>query len=98
MTPNDVVLAWDCEAAGIVVTPGERITRRVLGTTDEEATIVGGAVTGLRPTSRGCTKLTTPGPMSRSRLLVKPSAFSSTKCWRLASPKHAVAVTPSAYP
>jgi hypothetical protein len=98
VTRSDLAPLWNCEAAGIIVTPGDRITRRVRGTADEGATIVGGAVTGLRPTSGGCTKLTTPGPMSRSRLMVKPSAFSSTKCWRLGSPKDAVAVTLSACP
>jgi hypothetical protein len=50
---------WDCEAAGLAITPGDFARMRVQGTVQVGATDVSGAVTGLRPSSGGCTNLTT---------------------------------------
>jgi hypothetical protein len=38
---------------------GDRVTMRVRGTVEAGATDVGGAVTGMAPSSGGCTNLTT---------------------------------------
>ena len=51
--------AWDCEAAGLDVTVGDRVALLVRGPVQQGATDVGGAVTGMAPTSGGCTNLTT---------------------------------------
>jgi hypothetical protein len=50
---------WDCEAAGLEVSPGDRVTIQVLGTVEAGATDVGGAVTGMAPLSGNCTNVTT---------------------------------------
>jgi hypothetical protein len=50
---------WDCEAAGLEVSPGDRVTIQVLGTVEAGATDVGGAVTGMAPLSGSCTNVTT---------------------------------------
>jgi hypothetical protein len=50
---------WDCEAAGLVVTSGDQVVLRVQGPVQQGATDVGGAVTGMAPTSGGCLNRTT---------------------------------------
>ena len=50
---------WDCEAAGLPVSSGDRVAMRVQGTVEESAMDVSGVVSGLAPTSGGCTNLTT---------------------------------------
>jgi hypothetical protein len=50
---------WDCQAAGIAVTAGNQVTIQVHGTVEEDATYVGGAVSGMTPKSGSCTNLTT---------------------------------------
>jgi hypothetical protein len=50
---------WDCEAAGLAVYAGNTVTIQVLGTVEEDATDVGGAVTGMAPLSGGCTNVAT---------------------------------------
>jgi hypothetical protein len=57
VTPNDVAPAWDCEAAGLRVTPEDHVAMRVRGTVAGGATDVGGTVTGLQPSSASCTNL-----------------------------------------
>jgi hypothetical protein len=59
VTLNDPVSPWDCEAAGLGVTPGDRVTMHVRGRIKQRATDIGGAVAGMAPTSGGCTNLTT---------------------------------------
>jgi hypothetical protein len=51
--------SWDCEAAGIAVSEGDRLSLRVRGLVTQDATDVGGAVTGMTPSSGGCSNLTT---------------------------------------
>ncbi len=58
VTLSDPGTAWDCEAAGLGVTSGDRVTMHVRGPVEQGATDVRGAVAGLQPTSGGCTNLT----------------------------------------
>jgi hypothetical protein len=52
--------AWDCEAAGLDVAPDkDRVLLLVRGPVRQGAMDVGGAVTGMAPTSGGCSNLTT---------------------------------------
>ena len=51
--------ACDCEAAGLGVTAGDRVSLLVRGHVVRGATDVSGAVTGMTPSSGGCTNLTT---------------------------------------
>ena len=51
--------AWDCEAAGLGVSSGDRIAIVVHGPVEQGATDVGGAVAGMTPSRAGCTNLTT---------------------------------------
>jgi len=50
---------WDCQAAGIAVYAGNTVTIQVLGTVEEGATDVGGAVIGMAPLSGNCTNVST---------------------------------------
>jgi hypothetical protein len=50
---------WDCEAAGLGVTPGDQVVLRVRGPVQQGATDVGRAVTGMAPSRGSCTNLTT---------------------------------------
>jgi hypothetical protein len=50
---------WDCEAAGLAVGAGHTVSIQVLGTVEEGAMDVGGAVTGMAPLSGSCTNVTT---------------------------------------
>jgi hypothetical protein len=50
---------WDCEAAGLGVTPGDQVALRVRGPVKKHATDVGAAVVGMAPTGGGCTNRTT---------------------------------------
>jgi hypothetical protein len=50
---------WDCIAAGLDVEAEDRVSLLVRGPVEKDATDVGGAVTGMAPTSGGCTNLTT---------------------------------------
>jgi hypothetical protein len=50
--------SWDCEAAGLVIQPGDRVATRVRGPVMGLGE-VGGTVTGLHPRKAGCTNLTT---------------------------------------
>jgi hypothetical protein len=59
VTLNNPATSWDCEAAGLAVTPGDQASMRVQGPVEPGATDVGGAVTGMAPSSGGCTNLTT---------------------------------------
>jgi hypothetical protein len=59
VTMNDHATSWDCEAAGLGVSAGNQVSMRVQGAVAKSATDVGGAVTGMAPSSGGCTNLTT---------------------------------------
>jgi hypothetical protein len=65
VTLNAPAIPWDCEAAGLCVTPGDGVTPgdqvalRVRGPVQTGAMDVGGAVVGMVPSSGGCTNLTT---------------------------------------
>ena len=59
VTLSDPVSPWDCEAAGLRVSPGDQVRLRVQGPVKNGAADVGGAVTGMAPTSGGCTNRTT---------------------------------------
>jgi hypothetical protein len=59
VTLSDPTPPWDCEAAGLRVTPGDHVAMHGSGPVTKGATDVGGAVTGLAPRSGGCTNLTT---------------------------------------
>jgi len=59
VTLSAPVAPWDCEAAGLGVSEGDRVTMHVRGPVQQGATDVGGAVTGMTPTSGGCTNRTT---------------------------------------
>jgi hypothetical protein len=50
---------WDCETAGLAVTSGDRVSLLVRGPVKKGAPDVGGAVTGLQPSSGSCSNLTT---------------------------------------
>ena len=50
---------WDCEAAGLGVTSGDRVSQRGQGPVKTDGADVGGAVVGMVPSSGGCTNLTT---------------------------------------
>jgi hypothetical protein len=59
VTLSDHATAWDCEAAGVAVSPGDHVSILARGSVDKSATDVGGAVAGMQPSSAGCTNLTT---------------------------------------
>jgi hypothetical protein len=59
VTLSEPAPTWDCEAAGLAVHAGDTVTIQVLGTVEEAATDVGGAVTGMAPLSGSCTNVTT---------------------------------------
>ena len=59
VTLNAPTLPWDCEAAGLGVRSGDQVRLRVQGPVKTGVTDVGGVVTGMAPTSGGCTNLTT---------------------------------------
>jgi hypothetical protein len=59
VTISSQAQAWDCEAAGLAVTPGDQVAQRVQGPVAVGATDVGGTVTGMAPSGGGCTNLTT---------------------------------------
>jgi hypothetical protein len=59
VTISDPAPTWDCEAVGFGVTLGDQVAMRVRGTVEAGGTYVGGAVTGMMPSSGGCTNLTT---------------------------------------
>jgi len=59
VTLSEPAPTWDCEAAGLAVSAGNTVTIQVLGTVEEVATDVGGAVTGMAPLSGSCTNVTT---------------------------------------
>jgi hypothetical protein len=59
VTLSDHATAWDCETAGLGVTAGDRVSLLVRGPVAKGATDVGGAVTGMTPSSAGCTNQTT---------------------------------------
>ena len=59
VTLSAPTLPWDCEAAGLRVHSGDQVRLRVQGPVKQGVTDVGGAVTGMAPTSGGCTSLIT---------------------------------------
>jgi hypothetical protein len=59
VTLSEPAPTWDCEAAGLAVSAGNTVTMQVLGTVEEAATDVGGAVTGIALLSGSCTNVTT---------------------------------------
>jgi hypothetical protein len=59
VTLSDPLSPWDCEAAGLAVTPGDQVALRVRGPVNKGAPDVGGAVAGMTPSSGGCTNRTT---------------------------------------
>jgi hypothetical protein len=59
VTLSEPAPTWDCEAAGLAVHAGNTVTIQVLGTVEEAATDVGGAVTGIALLSGSCTNVTT---------------------------------------
>ena len=59
VTLSHPAAAWNCEAAGLQVAAGDRLALRVRGPVNKGATDVGGAVTGMTPSSGGCANRTT---------------------------------------
>jgi hypothetical protein len=59
VTLYDPGSAWDCEAVGLEVAAGDRVSLLGHGPVRGDATDVSGAVTGMAPTSGSCTNLTT---------------------------------------
>jgi hypothetical protein len=59
VTLTSPATSWDCEAAGVAVTSGDQVSMRVQGLMAVDATDIGGAVTGMAPSSGSCTNLTT---------------------------------------
>jgi hypothetical protein len=59
VTRSDPASPWDCEAAGLEVTAGDRVALHVRGPVKQGSTDVDGAVTGMAPSSGGCANLTT---------------------------------------
>jgi predicted outer membrane repeat protein len=59
VTLSAPVPPWDCEAAGVAITSGDRAALRLRGPVKREATEVGGAVVGMTPRRGSCTNLTT---------------------------------------
>jgi hypothetical protein len=59
VTLSNPASPWDCEAAGLGVTSGDHVSILARGPLEQGATDVGGAVTGMQPSSAGCTNLTT---------------------------------------
>jgi len=59
VTLSDPTPPWDCEAAGLGVTPGDHVAMHGSGPVTKGATDVSGAVTGMAPSSGGCINLTT---------------------------------------
>jgi hypothetical protein len=51
--------AWDCEALGLDVTPGDTVDLRASGTVDDTGTRVGGSVTGVTVLQVYCKNLST---------------------------------------
>jgi hypothetical protein len=58
-TLNNPGSAWVCDEAELVIHEGDRVSLVVTGPVQKEATDVGGAVTGMAPTSGSCTNLDT---------------------------------------
>jgi hypothetical protein len=59
VTLSAPVSPWDCEAAGLVITSGNRVALRMRGPVQQNATDVGGAVVGMTPSRGTCTNVTT---------------------------------------
>ncbi len=59
VTLSAPVSPWDCEAAGLGVTPGDRVALRLRGPVQQSFTDVGGAVVGMVPSSGRCMNLVT---------------------------------------
>jgi predicted outer membrane repeat protein len=59
VTLSEPTPPWDCEAAGLGVTPGDHVAMHGSGPVTKGATDVSGAVTGMAPTSGSCINLTT---------------------------------------
>jgi hypothetical protein len=59
VTLHDPASPWDCEAAGLVVSPGDQVVLRVQGPVQQGATDVRGAVAGVASSSGGCANRTT---------------------------------------
>jgi hypothetical protein len=59
VTLSAPVPPWDCEAAGVAITSGDRVAVRLRGPVQREATDVGGAVVGMTPSRGTCTNVTT---------------------------------------
>jgi hypothetical protein len=68
--------SWDCEAAGLVFGPEERLSTFATGTIQESAAEVGGSVTSLLPLQVDCRNLTT----GQAILRVPLSGNSSWSC------------------
>jgi hypothetical protein len=59
VTLSAPVPPWDCAAAGVALTSGDRVAVRLRGPVQREATEVGGAVVGMTPSRGTCTNVTT---------------------------------------
>jgi hypothetical protein len=59
VTLSAPVSPWNCEAAGLGVTPGDQVALRARGPVQKNATDVGGAVAGVTPQRGTCTNVTT---------------------------------------
>jgi hypothetical protein len=75
VTLSDPATTWNCEDAGLQVAAGDRVSMRVHGPVKQGATDVGGAVTGMTPSSGGCTNLTT-GQQMKFQQMVGATAAS----------------------
>jgi hypothetical protein len=59
VTISSQVQGWDCDEAGLAVTPGDQVSQRVQGPMAVNVTDVGGTVTGIVPSGGRCTNRTT---------------------------------------
>jgi hypothetical protein len=91
VTLKDPASPWDCEAAGLRVTPEDRVTIHVRGPVEQGATDVGGAVTGMTPTSGGCANRTT-GQQMPFQHLVGATAASCMAAGLVAQPGETVQI------
>jgi hypothetical protein len=86
---SDPDSAWDCEAAGLDVAAGDRVTLLVRGRVKKGATDVDGAMAGMVPTSGGCANLTT-GQQVPFQHLVGATAASCVATGLVVQPGHHV--------
>lgn len=86
--PLDGATTWDCEAAGLAVSPGDRISQSALGTA--LPTPIGGSATGVTPRRARCQNRTTGQQVS---IPLTDASWDCTAAGLLASPGDTVIQT-----